>query len=499
MRPGGRSSTKVSKKVSAKAAVVKVKKIARASPKMKAPAETKSKAELLVAETPQEIQRKPRLSLAETPSRFRMMLCVDDSIAARLPSFFPPSIDEHDLKKKQVTIGFDFAGIAGPCMALSMLGIPYRILWASESDESCRKMLRAHWQSRDGGEKMMIFNDATAMDLHSLPSPDIYIATPPCQSFSAAGNHQGTTDKRGRLIYHPIRVVKTLKPPPKIVVIENVLALLQRHKPVYDKLVSQLEKAGYTILNKGNPVFDTKAHGVPHSRKRVILVGVHSPSEEGLVAWTPPTPLSHCPSLALFVGGNGQAVPPKFNEQIERAWRTLVARSGPAGPNDMIIDLGASERFQSVNQYFCPCLTASRTMTTKGYYIHSRKAFLSTRDKVRLMGYPVGCYHPAKADVTIGRFGHQLGNCVCGNVMMRLWPQILKAGNLLKARATIRDTWAELVAFCEEFSLTVPVSPEPTREKVIATRRHGGQPPGSGAGRATSSSPPLKRQHMIAQ
>ena len=95
--------------------------------------------------------------------------------------------------------------------------------------------------------------------------------------------------------------------------------------------------------------------------------------------------------------------------------------------------------------------------------------------------------------MTIGRFGHQLGNCVCGNVMMRLWPQILKAGNLLKARAQIRDTWAELVAFCEEFSLTVPVCPEPKREKVVVTR-HGGQTPGSGAGRAISSRPPLKRQ-----
>ena len=62
MCPGGQSSTKVSAKVSAKAAVVKVKKTARASPKMKATAETlrqdfTSKAELLVAVTPQEIQK----------------------------------------------------------------------------------------------------------------------------------------------------------------------------------------------------------------------------------------------------------------------------------------------------------------------------------------------------------------------------------------------------------------------------------------------------------
>ena len=152
MCPGGQSITQVYAKVSAKAAVAKVKKTARASPKMKATAETlrqdfTSKAELLVAVTPQEIQRKPRLSLAETPSCFRMLLCMDHNIAAHLPSFYTPSIDKHDLKHKHATIGVDFAGIVGPCMALSMLGIPYTILWASESDASCRKMWRAHWQS----------------------------------------------------------------------------------------------------------------------------------------------------------------------------------------------------------------------------------------------------------------------------------------------------------------------------------------------------------------
>ena len=102
------------------------------------------------------------------------------------------------------------------------------------------------------------------------------------------------------------------------------------------------------------------------------------------------------------------------------------------------------------------------------------------RDKVRLMGYPAGCYHPAKAGVTQGRFGHQLGNCVSGNVMMRLWPQILKAGNLLKARADIRDTWAELVAFCEEYSLTVPVRPEPSGGfQTHGEDSRGGQTPGA--------------------
>ena len=74
MCPGGPSSTKASAQVKAKAAVVKVEKTARAIMMMKATAEPlrqdlncKSKAELLVAGTPQEIHRKPRLSLAKTP------------------------------------------------------------------------------------------------------------------------------------------------------------------------------------------------------------------------------------------------------------------------------------------------------------------------------------------------------------------------------------------------------------------------------------------------
>ena len=430
--------------------------------------------------------RKPGLSLAKTPKRFRMQMCVDGAAAERLPCLYPPAIAVSDLKKSELTIGCDFAGIAGPCIALSMLGVPYRMLWASESDESCRKMLRTHWQERAGGEKMIIFEDATAMPMHTLPSPDIYIATSPCQSFSQGGKQKGTDDERGRLIYHPVSVVTKLKHPPNIIIIENVLALFQRHKHVYNNLVSQLENVGYKLVNKANPIFDTKCHGVPQSRKRVILVGIFSPTD-GPVAWTPPAPFSQCPLLNVFVDGRGTEATPKFDQQIEKALHKLGARRAAAPLTEMVCDLAASPRFQTISAHFCPCLTATRAMTKTGFYVHSKKAFLSMNDKVRLMGYPVGCYHPAKAKVSQGRFGHQLGNCVSGNVMMRLWPQILKAGKLLKSRTTVRDMWAELIGFCEDLAITTPIDPVPTG-------RHGGLSPASSAAEPASASTPIAHE-----
>jgi hypothetical protein len=50
-----------------------------------------------------------------------------------------------------------------------------------------------------------------------------------------------------------------------------------------------------------------------------------------------------------------------------------------------------------------------------------------------------------------------MGNAVSGNVMMRVWPAVLKAAGFLKKKATIRDFWAELTDTCDRFGMCVPV------------------------------------------
>ena len=51
--------------------------------------------------------------------------------------------------------------------------------------------------------------------------------------------------------------------------------------------------------------------------------------------------------------------------------------------------------------------------------------------------------------------GHALGNAVSGNIMMRLWPAILRAGGFLNHMPT-KDFWAELTEICSQWGMARP-------------------------------------------
>ena len=156
------------------------------------------------------------------------------------------------------------------------------------------------------------------------------------------------------LFGHAVKVCKELKP--RLVIVENVAGFFMRFKRVYLKLAWQLEKLGCVLLNKHDPMWNTREHGVPQSRSRVILIGV-LPLPGESVAWTPPAPLLRCPKLALFVDGAGANV--EAGAAICVIDAALKAR-GRVGPEqDFVIELGASERFRTLSENFCPTLTAS--------------------------------------------------------------------------------------------------------------------------------------------
>ena len=246
--------------------------------------------------------------------------------------------------------------------------------------------------------------------------------------------------------------------------------LFTRFKKVYLALVRQLEKLGYVVLNKHDPMWNTREHGVPQSRSRVILIGILPlPSES--VAWTPPAPMVRCPKLALFVDGAGAKVEAGASSRVIDA--ALKAR-GKVGPEqDFVIDIGASSRFRTLSEHFCPTLTASGGKSRKRWYVHSVQACLSKSDKTRLQGYPPHWFHPRKAGIAEGTFGHQMGNAVSGNVMMRMWPSVLKAAVFMKREAIVRDFWAELTETCDKFDMCVPVPQRRVRQASGVPPRQG--------------------------
>lgn len=169
-----------------------------------------------------------------------------------------------------------FAGPGGWSLALRSLGM--------DDDLGVENNPRAI-QTRDAMGLMSL-----EADVRDIPSDafeiDGLIASPPCQSFSAAGKQQGFDDPRGDLVWQPRRFIETTLP--DWIAFEEVKEVL----PIWKHYAFWLRDIGYStwagILNAAD-------YGVPQSRKRSILVANRTR------AVGPPQPThGEQPTLGLF-------------------------------------------------------------------------------------------------------------------------------------------------------------------------------------------------------
>ena len=95
------------------------------------------------------------------------------------------------------------------------------------------------------------------------------IGGPPCQSWSEAGALRGIKDKRGKLFYDYIDIIKEKQP--LFFLAENVSGMTApRNKAALDEIKKKFEDAGYYLSGK---LLNASDYGVPQDRKRIIFVG----------------------------------------------------------------------------------------------------------------------------------------------------------------------------------------------------------------------------------
>ena len=100
---------------------------------------------------------------------------------------------------------------------------------------------------------------------------DVIVGGPPCQGFSISGK-RNPTDPRNRLYTSFVAFLKVLKP--KVFVMENVPNLISMQEgKIKDTILSDLEKAGYTVSYK---ILKASDYGVPQNRRRVFFVGIRN-------------------------------------------------------------------------------------------------------------------------------------------------------------------------------------------------------------------------------
>ena len=116
---------------------------------------------------------------------------------------------------------------------------------------------------------MKVLDDICDIDPTTIGPYDILCAGFPCQPFSQAGLHKGFADSRGTMFSQVMKFVTTNTP--KVVVLENVSALLTHDKGnSFATIMEALTREGYKVVHR---VLKCSDYGIPQMRKRLFIVG----------------------------------------------------------------------------------------------------------------------------------------------------------------------------------------------------------------------------------
>ena len=193
-------------------------------------------------------------------------------------------------------VGSDFSGVGAFNQAMNRIGIPHEHIFACDWDKYARITYTHNY-----GEPGYYPKDVYDREIPEQ-SLDIYMTSPPCQSFSIAGKREGKDSSKGILFFNSHDFIKVNKP--RFFIFENVKGLLSDDNgKTFQEWVNMLggkSVNGLPILfayDNSVPyhlywqVLNSKKHGVPQNRERVFLIGIRNdednsfqfPKEEHLV------------------------------------------------------------------------------------------------------------------------------------------------------------------------------------------------------------------------
>ena len=173
-------------------------------------------------------------------------------------------ISENDRKPgsacNPLLYGSLFSGIGGLDLGLDRAGM--KCEWQVEINEFARKVLTKHWPKVRKHDDIRTFK----------PTPvDVICGGFPCQDISNAGKQAGIDGERSGLWSEYVRIIRAIRP--KVVIVENVAALLVRG---HGRVLGDLAESGYDAWWE---VLPACAFGAPHFRSRIFYVAARFDSD----------------------------------------------------------------------------------------------------------------------------------------------------------------------------------------------------------------------------
>jgi DNA (cytosine-5)-methyltransferase 1 len=178
-----------------------------------------------------------------------------------------------------INVGSDFSGVGAFNQALNKAEIKYTTTFSCDMDKYARETYTENYGIPD-------YYPENVYD-RKIPEKalDIYMTSPPCQSFSLAGKRKGEDSENGVLFYNSHEFI--VKNKPRFFIFENVKGLLSDAGGKTFQV--WLDMLGGKSVN-GNPVIfpredatpyhiyhqvlNAKNYGVPQNRERVFIIGV---------------------------------------------------------------------------------------------------------------------------------------------------------------------------------------------------------------------------------
>ena len=166
-----------------------------------------------------------------------------------------------------------FGGIGAPKKALSNLQIKHTILDYVEWDKNA---VGAYNSIHNENEKPIDIRNYKPNENWDV---DLVWNSSPCQNLSIAGKGEGANKGSGTessFLWEVIRIVKTFKKRPKIIIWENVTGLVnKKNLHTLNEYIAELKKLGYESKWE---ILNAIDFGIPQKRKRVFVVSIHENS-----------------------------------------------------------------------------------------------------------------------------------------------------------------------------------------------------------------------------
>ena len=157
-----------------------------------------------------------------------------------------------------INVGSMFSGMCAEAYALKALNANFNHLFAIDHDKFVCQFIRQNKLTQ-----RILHQDARSIDLTTLPRVDVFLASPPCQSFSSLGYQ----DQNNRADLYKVALDYAGLKRPTVFVLENVPAFAKT--PQFRHLINCLRSL-YRIVK--HEILNSACFGSIQARKRLFVV-----------------------------------------------------------------------------------------------------------------------------------------------------------------------------------------------------------------------------------